>query len=99
MEYITSKIYNGKAGAFDGITDILLNTVNKPVTTRELDTYMTERLHRRQTGFVPYMEITVDQMRLVQRVKQIIKTKRHCFGLFIDFLSAYDTIYHYYLTD
>ena len=148
MEYITSKIYSGKAGAFDGITDILFNTVNKPITTqklrdiwnaelrdhhfetrliplnkvhpeipgpkdcrpvavcsnlikliesrprRELDTYMTERLHRGQTGFVPYMGITVNQMRLVQRVKQITKTKRHCFGLFIDFSSAYNTIYH-----
>ena len=36
MEYITSKIYSGKAGAFDGITDILFNTVNKPITTQKL---------------------------------------------------------------
>ena len=35
MEYITSKIYSGKAGAFDGITDILFNTVNKPITTQK----------------------------------------------------------------
>jgi len=30
-------------------------------------------------------------MRLVQHVKEIINSKRHCFGLFIDFSSAYNT--------
>ena len=55
---------------------------------------MVEKLHRGQTGFVPGMGITVNQMRLVQRVKEIANTKRHCFGLFIEFSSAYNTILH-----
>jgi len=55
---------------------------------------MVEKLHRGQTGFVPGMGITVNQMRMVQRVKEITNTKRHCFGLFIDFSSAYNTILH-----
>ena len=40
------------------------------------------------------MGITVNQMRLVQRVKEITNTKRHCFGLLIGFSSAYNTILH-----
>ena len=61
---------------------------------KQLEKYMVEKLHRGQTGFVPGMGITVNQMRLIQRVKEITNTKRHCFGLFIDFSSAYNTILH-----
>ena len=59
---------------------------------KRLEEYMVEKLHRGQTGFVPGMGITINQMRLVQRVKEITNSKRHCFGLFIDFSSAYNTI-------
>ena len=148
MDYILSKLFHGKAIAFDAVTDILFNKTNKPVTAikladvwkgnlkahhfdtrliplnkvhpdiptpkdcrpiavcsalikilesrvrKRLETYMVEKLHRGQTGFVPGMGITVNQMRLIQRVKDITNNKRHCFGLFIDFSSAYNTILH-----
>ena len=55
---------------------------------------MVHGLHRGQTGFVPGMGITVNQMRMVQRVKEITIDKKHCYGLFIDFSSAYNTILH-----
>ena len=148
MDYILSKVFHGKAIAFDGVTDILFSRSNKPNTAvklgdiwngspkdyhfdtrpiplnkvhpetptpkdcrpiavcsalvkllesrvrKQLEDYMVKKLHRGQTGFVPGMGITVNQMRLVQRVKDITNTKRHCFGLFIDFSSAYNTILH-----
>ena len=141
MSYILSKVFHGKAIAFDGISDILFTRKNKPLTAeklaniwksspkdyyfntrliplnkihpetptpkdcrpiavcsalvkllesrvrKQLEQYMVERLHRGQTGFVPGMGITVNQMRLVQRVKEITNTKRHCFGLCVDFSS------------
>ncbi len=153
MDYILSKLYHGKAIAFDGITDILFTSNNKPVTAAKLgdiwngnmephhfynrliplnkahpdtptakdcrpimissaltkilesrlreplETYTVEKLHRGQTGFVPKMGISVNQMRLTQRVKDITNSKRHCFGLFIDFSNAYNTILHSKLFD
>ena len=148
MNYILSKIFHGKAIAFDGMSDIIFTPHNKPITAeklasiwksnpkehyfntrliplnkvhpeiptskdcrpiavnsalvkllesrvrKRLEDYMVEKLHRGQTGFVPGMGITINQMRLVQRVKEITNSKRHCFGLFIDFSSAYNTILH-----
>jgi len=61
---------------------------------KKLEDYMVQGLHRGQTGFVPGMGITVNQMRMVQRVKEITIDKKHCYGLFIDFSSAYNTILH-----
>jgi len=55
---------------------------------------MIDKLHRGQTGFVPRVGITVNQMRMVQRVKEITNTKKYYFGLFIDFSSAYNTMLH-----
>ena len=55
---------------------------------------MVEKLHRGQTGFVPDMGITINQMRLVQRVKEIANSKKHCFEPFIDSSSADNTILH-----
>ena len=148
MDYILSKIYDGKAIAFDGITDTLFSKDNKSMTAKKLnniwsadiaqhhfetrtialnklhpeigtakdcrpiavcsaliklvesrsrktlETYMIEKLHRGQTGFVSGMGIAVNQMRMVNRIKEITSNKRHCFGLFIDFSSAYNTILH-----
>lgn len=61
---------------------------------KTLETYMTMKLHRGQTGFVPGMGISVNQMRMVQRIKEITGQKKHCYGLFVDCSNAYNTIYH-----
>ena len=55
---------------------------------------MVEKLHRGQTGFVPGLGISINQMRLVQRVTEITSKKRHCYGLFVDFSTAYNTLLH-----
>ena len=59
MEYITSKIYSGKAGAFDGITDILFKTINKPITTQKLrDIWNAElRDHHFETRLIPLNKV------------------------------------------
>jgi len=61
---------------------------------RKLEDYMTHRLHRGQTGFVPNMGISVNQMRAISRIKEITNKNKHCYGLFIDYSSAYNTILH-----
>ena len=60
----------------------------------KLDAYITQRLTASQTGFCIGMGISVNQMRLIQRVIETTNRKKHCYGLFIDFSSAYNTILH-----
>ena len=55
---------------------------------------MIHRLHQGQTGFVPGMGISVNQMRSIVRIKEITSKNKHCYGLFIDYSSAYNTIMH-----
>jgi len=52
---------------------------------KKLYEYMKEKLHRGQTGFVPGMGITVNQMRLVERVTERFAHNRPTYGLFLDF--------------
>ena len=61
---------------------------------KKLYEYMKEKLHRGQTGFVPGMGITVNQMRLVERVTERFAHNRPTYGLFLDFSNAYNTILH-----
>ena len=55
---------------------------------------MVDKLHRGQTGFVPGMGISVNQMRLIERVTERTCTGMKVYGLFIDFSNAYNTILH-----
>ena len=61
---------------------------------KTLEKYMIEKLHKGQTGFVPGQGISVNQMRLIQRVGEITSNKKHCYGLFIDFSIAYNILLH-----
>lgn len=60
----------------------------------KLKAYMTDTLHRGQTGFVPGMGIMVNQMRLIERISEKAQKGRVTYGLFIDFSNAYNTILH-----
>ncbi len=55
---------------------------------------MTTKLHVSQVGFVAHNGITVNQVRLIDRVKLRTGKGRHAYGLFVDFSSAYNTILH-----
>jgi len=59
-----------------------------------LDRYMTEKLHISQVGFVANTGITMNQQRLVDRIKLRTSRGQHLYGLFIDFSSAFNTILH-----
>ena len=61
---------------------------------RKLTTYMKEKLHIGQTGFVPAMGITVNQVRAVRRINERTNAGKKIYGLFIDFSSAYNTVLH-----
>ena len=66
---------------------------------KKLDEYMTDKLISSQTGFVPNTGISVNQMRLLNRVLErsaapISGARKHVFGLFLDFSSAYNTVLH-----
>jgi len=65
----------------------------------KLDKYMVNDLIVSQTGFVPGSGISVNQMRLIDRVRKrtavdIPARRLHVFGLFLDFSSAYNTVLH-----
>lgn len=60
----------------------------------KLTDYMANRMHRGQTGFVAGQGITVNQMRLVERVTEKISSGKKAYGIFIDFSNAYNTILH-----
>jgi len=60
----------------------------------KLEKYLIEKLHPGQTGFVSGLGISVNQMRIIQQINQSTSNKRHCYGLFLDFSSAYNTLLH-----
>jgi len=53
---------------------------------------MEENLHAGQTGFIPRTGIIVNQMRLIEEVKETMSKRRETYGLFIDPYNAYNTI-------
>ena len=66
---------------------------------RKLEKYMVDQLIASQTGFVPRAGIDVNQIRLVNRVRMRTSVpppgqRKHMFGLFLDFSSAYNTVLH-----
>ncbi len=150
MEDILSRLWNGKAIAWDAVTDsifhpqlkehsaaifrdlwanlkrinrihfesrlIPLNKVHPNIPTRidmrpivvtspivklveasllpELTQYRVEKLHVSQTGFVPGNGIFVNIHRAIYRIKMRTEKKLRCYGIFIDFSSAYNTLDH-----
>lgn len=70
------------------------NRLHQAFSIQPLSEYMVEGLHRGQTGFVPGMGTLVNTYRLIKQVNERRLNKRCCYGLFIDFSSAYNTILH-----
>ncbi len=60
----------------------------------DLSQYLTEKLHPGQVGFVPGNGIFVNICRAIDRIQARTKFQRTCYGIFIDFSSAYNTINH-----
>ena len=60
----------------------------------KLDDYMIKKLHCSQIGFVPHNGISVNHLRLLDRVDCRTKNGKRAFGLFVDFSNAYNTILH-----
>ena len=60
----------------------------------ELSEYLIKNLHHGQTGFVPGFGIFVNIHRAIERIKLRTLDKRRCYGVFVDFSSAYNTIDH-----
>jgi len=60
----------------------------------QLSTYLIKELYPGQTGFVPGNGIFVNIYRTIERIRKRNDRKQRCFGLFIDFSSAYNTIKH-----
>lgn len=70
------------------------NKLHQAFCIESLSKYMVHGLHRGQTGFVPGMGTLVNTYRLIKQVNERRLKKKHCYGLFIDFSSAYNTILH-----
>jgi len=60
----------------------------------ELSEYLVKKLHPGQTGFVPGNGIFVNIHRVIQRIKLRTTKGQRCYGVFIDFSSAYNTLDH-----
>ena len=59
-----------------------------------LRSYLLYQLHPSQTGFVPGSGIFVNIHRALDQILCRTSKKQRCYGLFIDFTSAYNTISH-----
>ena len=64
----------------------------------KLDEYMTKKLTSSQTGFIRCNGITVNQQRLIERIR--LRTmlppgqRKHVYGIFVDYSNAYNTVLH-----
>ena len=58
----------------------------------KLQRYLREKLHRSQVGFIPKMGIHVNLQRALERISLRTKASRPCYGLFIDFSNAYNSV-------
>lgn len=59
-----------------------------------LSNYLIQKLHPGQTGFVSGNGIFVNIHRIIQRIKARTLLGKRCFGVFIDFTAAYNTLDH-----
>ena len=60
----------------------------------EYQSYLSNDMIPSQTGFVPGQGIYVNLVRAIKRIKLRTNQNEHCFGLFIDLKSAYNTVLH-----
>ena len=60
----------------------------------ELKDYLIKQLHPGQIGFVPGNGILVNIYRVIERIRKRTLLGKRCYGVFIDFSSAYNTIDH-----
>jgi len=60
----------------------------------DLTSYLIEKSHHSQTGFVPGNGIFVNIFRALERIKLRTSNRKRCYGIFIDFSSAYNTVDH-----
>ena len=60
----------------------------------KLKIYLNEKLDRSQTGFVDKMGIQVNLHRALKQITNRFKNGNSCFGLFIDFSNAYNSVPH-----
>lgn len=58
----------------------------------KLRDYLERKLDRSQTGFIPRMGIHVNLDRALSRITERTKHNRACYGLFIDFQNAYNSV-------
>ena len=58
----------------------------------KLQIYLIEKLHRSQTGFVPRMGVHINIERAVKRIRMRTENNRACYGLYIDFANAYNSV-------
>ena len=65
----------------------------------KLQLYLVHDMIPSQVGFVPGQGICVNLMRAIKRIKLRTNQNKHCFGLFIDLKSAYNTVLHQKLFD
>jgi len=56
--------------------------------------YLEDKMTPSQTGFVPNMGIQVNLGRAVSKIKQTTDRKGNVYGLFVDFVNAYNTVPH-----
>jgi len=76
---------------------VILSPIVKVLESRlvcKLKDYATYKLHPSQTGFVEGCGTMVNIVRLIQRVKSRAAKGIHCYAVFIDFKSAFNTIKH-----
>ena len=60
----------------------------------KLQTYLKERLHRGQVGFVEGQDIYVNMWRALKRIDELRSEGKHVYCLFVDFSAAYNTVPH-----
>jgi len=64
----------------------------------KLKDYLIKQLHPGQIGFVPGNGILVNIYRAIERIRKRTNIGQRCYGVFIDFNSAYNTIDHQILS-
>jgi len=68
--------------------------LTESVLLPELQHYLKTNLHPSQTGFVPDCGILVNIHRALDQILNFTRKGKKCYGLFIDFTSAYNTLDH-----
>ena len=75
------------------VTSPLIKLVESGIVA-DLNDYLISKLHCSQTGFVPGNGIFVNIHRTIERIRLRTMRKQRCYGVFVDFSSAYNTLNH-----